>query len=458
MVPAGVLALVGSTLKGELMTKLMLAVGLLVGLVSVGSIGLAQQGKGEKDQAVAKVVSQTPAEKQIPASLEDRVKSLKAEWDAARDVYFKAMASAKTDAAKADVLKLDPDIVTYSRRFLTLAQTEIQNPAARDALLWILEQFWISDGFIGEWALIRDQAADLLIDFYGDDYRVARTALQMYRYLSPTRDRFLPALYEKAWSKPSKGAATLALAQYRWAESLSAFGRELVNQPVIRDDKGNIITMPAAMVAYHEMTYERDPAPLRAEAFRLLEEVIRDHSDESYDSRTGTTMGQKARDLFDEWANLSVGKPAPDFEGKTLEGQPVKLSDHRGKVVVLAFWASWCEPCVKQIAREKDIAARFKDRPFVIVGVNCDDDLEKAAKVAREQGMSWSSLFDRSKMTGPCEIDMGPVARLYHVNRLPSVLVLDGQGVIRHKLSGTQGLDQAVEELLNEPTKSSPAK
>jgi peroxiredoxin len=262
--------------------------------------------------------------------------------------------------------------------------------------------------------------------------------------------RPLAALYQKARSKSTRGAATLALAQYRWKQAEGAFGRKLETPPIVRNEQGEILTMPEEMDDYEKAHYERDPAPFRAEAFRLLEEVIHDHSDEPYDTRRGTTFGQKARELFDEWANLAVGQPAPSFEGKDLAEKPVKLADYRGRVVVLVFWASWCEPCVKQIPIEKELARRFQDRPFALLGVNCDESSEQARKVAPDKELTWASLFDGSKRLGPCEIDMGPVARLYHVNRLPSVYLIDAQGIIRQKRTSVVDLEESVENLLKE--------
>src|SRR5688572_12569567 len=73
-----------------------------------------------------------------------------------------------------------------------------------------------------------------------------------------------------------------------------------------------------------------------------------------------------------------VGKPAPELSAVDFDGKPVKLSDYRGKVVVVVFWASWCGPCLKMIPHEKELATRFHDRPFAMIGVNNDSEPERA--------------------------------------------------------------------------------
>src|ERR1700760_4084650 len=78
-------------------------------------------------------------------------------------------------------------------------------------------------------------------------------------------------------------------------------------------------------------------------------------------------------------AEVKAGQPAPDFDGKTLAQQPLKLSSLRGKGVRFDFWASWCEPCKKELPLLSKLAPKLRDKGVEIVTVNIDDDRANAA-------------------------------------------------------------------------------
>jgi thiol-disulfide isomerase/thioredoxin len=90
------------------------------------------------------------------------------------------------------------------------------------------------------------------------------------------------------------------------------------------------------------------------------------------------------------------GKPAPDIDGVDLDGNRMKLSDYRGKVVLLSFWASWCGPCMQMVPHECELASRLAEKPFAIVGVNADHDPREAKEVAAKLRMTWRSFRDEA--------------------------------------------------------------
>ena len=83
-----------------------------------------------------------------------------------------------------------------------------------------------------------------------------------------------------------------------------------------------------------------------------------------------------------------IGKPAPEIAGIDLDGKPMALSEYRGKVVVVSFWATWCSPCMKLIPHERELAEKFAGESFAIVGVNADDDPAIAARAAAERSVT----------------------------------------------------------------------
>lgn len=120
-----------------------------------------------------------------------------------------------------------------------------------------------------------------------------------------------------------------------------------------------------------------------------------------------------------------VGATAPDFTLETADGKAVKLSDFRGKRVVLNFWATWCPPCRAEMPDLNRVAAAYKSQGVVVLAV---DQLETPAKVAAffsEVGIGASPAVI------PIYDSQGTVAQEYYVEALPSTFVIDSSGVIR---------------------------
>ncbi len=144
------------------------------------------------------------------------------------------------------------------------------------------------------------------------------------------------------------------------------------------------------------------------------------------------------------FANLRIGKVAPDIAGEGIDGQKLKLSDYRGKITVIVFWASWCGPCMKMVPHEKALVERFKDRKFALIGVNGDDERDKAMEAANRAGITWPSFWDAAESSD------GPITKAWNVSVWPTIYVLDAKGVIRFKDVRDEKLDAAVDELLKE--------
>ena len=133
---------------------------------------------------------------------------------------------------------------------------------------------------------------------------------------------------------------------------------------------------------------------------------------------------------------------APDFTLKDASGQPVRLSDYRGKVVLLDFWATWCGPCALEIPWFKDLQRREKDHGFVVIGVSMDDD-------------GWDSVKPFvAKMAVNYRVVMGndETAQLYGgVDALPTTFLIDRQGriaAVHIGLTDRRDIDDGVEQLL----------
>ncbi len=160
------------------------------------------------------------------------------------------------------------------------------------------------------------------------------------------------------------------------------------------------------------------------------------------------TLGQKAESELREIRQLSIGKLAPDIEGEDTDGLKMKLSDSRGKVVLLVFWASWCGPCMQCVPHEKELVERFKNRPFVLIGVNGDDTQRDAAKAVKKNEIPWRSFWNGAKGPG------NSIASEWNVRGWPTLYVIDPNGIIREKYRRGLELDAPLEKLVAEAEKS----
>jgi len=137
--------------------------------------------------------------------------------------------------------------------------------------------------------------------------------------------------------------------------------------------------------------------------------------------------------------HLRVGKPAPELVGKDVDGNELRLSSLRGKVVVIDFWATWCAPCRRELPHLKDLLA-LHPRGFAVLGVANDDDPEEFRPLLRTLEVTWPNVFEGATS--------GPISQSWSVSGLPTVFVLDAEGVIRAKQP--QDLDALVEKLMHE--------
>jgi peroxiredoxin len=128
--------------------------------------------------------------------------------------------------------------------------------------------------------------------------------------------------------------------------------------------------------------------------------------------------------------NRALGKlpgPAPDFTVWDHQGKPVKLSDYRGRVVLVNFWASWCETCDKEKYTMEALQRSFDPDDLVVLKIASDSDWNKV-KERFPQGTPLTVLLDPPAEEG----DTGPVARRYGVTKVPESFLVDRDGIVRH--------------------------
>ncbi len=116
------------------------------------------------------------------------------------------------------------------------------------------------------------------------------------------------------------------------------------------------------------------------------------------------------------------GQPAPDFALKSSTGENMRLSEHRGDVVMINFWATWCGPCRQEMPLLDELYTRYQRVGFNLLGVNIDDDSGRAMKMIEELGVNFPVLFDARK----------EVSKLYSVEAMPVTVLVDREGNVRH--------------------------
>jgi thiol-disulfide isomerase/thioredoxin len=115
-----------------------------------------------------------------------------------------------------------------------------------------------------------------------------------------------------------------------------------------------------------------------------------------------------------------VGAPAPNFELQTLSGSQISLSDLKGKVVLLNFWATWCVPCRQEMPLLQDRAISYPSR-LVVLGINYDEPANLVQDYVTSLKISFPILMDPGSK----------VQALYRVRGYPTTVIVDGQGIIR---------------------------
>jgi peroxiredoxin len=117
-----------------------------------------------------------------------------------------------------------------------------------------------------------------------------------------------------------------------------------------------------------------------------------------------------------------IGREAPDFALRAVVGNNVRLSEHRGNVVVISFWGSRCAPCRTQLSALDRSFKTYGAAGLDVFGINVDDDQVRAIETAGSQSVSFPLLLDPEKN----------VSRRYDIDNLPTTVLIDRGGAIRH--------------------------
>lgn len=298
-----------------------------------------QDNPPPKVDAPKKTPAQTVVSARAPAKQTEALAGfddIKKKYDALMQQMMEAYQKAKTPEERDSISEKSGENFrkegqVLAEKALILARPQAADKKAAPVLAWILQSFPFDSQ--------ANEAADLMIKHHLQDPQLFQAAQRLSSAATDWSFKAMQTLAEKAGSTDDQ-----ARAKYYWA----AMCHSMAEAPAIiqgLDEKTLKAVEKAQGKSYVDRLKNADSQAMDAQAEKLLEEIVAKHADvELYkDARGGANrnLGEMAKSQLFEIRNLSIGKPAPEIIGEDVDGKPMKLSDYKGKVVVLDFWGFW---------------------------------------------------------------------------------------------------------------------
>lgn len=123
---------------------------------------------------------------------------------------------------------------------------------------------------------------------------------------------------------------------------------------------------------------------------------------------------------------LEIGKPAPDFTLKSMSGVNLNLTEQRGKIIVINFWASWCGPCRTEMPVLQTFYDKYQDLGVSVWGVNVEQENQAGRDFLADLNLSFPILFDETNK----------LSATYQVEAMPTTIIIDRNGLVRYAYQG----------------------
>ena len=372
-------------------------------------------------------------------SPKSQYEALVKEYDTTYVAYIDASKKASTDDDRLKAAESRPNPQLFVPRFVAFAEQHPDDPAAIDALIWIASHcMFIPQG---------EQALKTLASRHSASQQVAAYAGMASRYGEAflAYEELLRAVLKSNSDREVQASVCLTLAAYlKWVKNRA---ESTLIQISLHGERG---LAPATLVNLNQLK-ERGFDSLAAESEALFERVIKEYGDVRIVDNYPQEAGKYAKEQLYELRNLSIGNKALEIVGTDISGNPLKLSDYRGQIVLLDFGSHrTCGVCRQFYPGLRSLVERFKQMPFTLISINSLDDLDELKGLANNKEITWRMVWDGEAMDGP-------IASQWMIRSMPTFYVLDHNGIIRNKgFIQVDELAGTIEMLLKEVTATKP--
>ena len=369
-----------------------------------------------------------------PTKAGEELQALTKEFDAATKDFFRKRneLAAKRQATKDQAerkeidaklkkwkerFEVDRPITRFGPRFLEFAEKNAKDPAGVDALNVVLrEEYRLHGGPKGKNSLWEMAIGVLQREYVG--IPEVKRLLPLLAYSGDeTSEKFVRAVLEKNPDRVTQARAAQALANA--SERFATWATQLKADKQLRKDAEMKNGSP-----FFSLSVEK--------AIARGEKAAQDRKE------LAALMKERYSDIIPD---LSIGKNAPEVIAQDIDGKKVKLSDLKGKVVVLDIWATWCAPCRAMIPKERELVGKLKNKPFILVSISVDRDKETLKRFLEKEPMPWTHWWN-----GP----EGGIVEYWNIQYFPTIYIIDAQGVIRRKDQNGEFPGETLEEAVND--------
>ncbi|HEV3163683.1 MAG TPA: TlpA disulfide reductase family protein [Isosphaeraceae bacterium] len=337
------------------------------------------------------------------------------EFDTAYKAAMDAVTKASNDQERIDASSRRPQPHEFAARLFALAEQHPEDAAALDALTWVA-----SKCIFGPHA---EKALGMIARLHGRSERLKDFCGQCSRYGEPfpPYEEMLRVVLKNNPHREVQAAACLSLAEYL------KMAKEKTESRLVKLTLDGGMPLSSDQMKNVQRMKERGLDAVAAESAALFQKVIDEYGDIRFENNYPPKAADYARGQLYLLRNLGIGLRAPEIVGKDIYGKAMKLSDYRGKVVVLDFGSHRsCGVCRQFYPYLRTMVETFKEKPFALLGISVDDDVKDLVTLAEKGENTWPIWWDGKDLEGP-------LASQWVITSMPTFFVLDQNGVIRNQ-------------------------